>query len=171
MSPCTFLINAAQNADRPMPRRARLKNIASGLCSSFVSRNNDLNGYWAIGKLRSLAEQQGKAILVLDLLTLSMQPPASGFAAIPARYGRLLEKLAGHSRVPLGEITSARITIDFAPEPWPRPRYIDLQCGDQFVLTVTIHADGRAAGIVRHASYCRPHDPHQERRSTRCASI
>ena len=40
-----------------MPRSARLTNIANGLCGSFVSRNNDVEGYWAIGKLRLLAGQ------------------------------------------------------------------------------------------------------------------
>lgn len=150
-----------------MPRSARLKNIASGLCGSFISRNNDVDGYWLIGKLRLLAQQQGRDAVSLDLLALSMQPSSPEFAAVLACYARLLDKLARCSHVPIDQITAALITIDFAPEPWPRPRYIDPQSGDQCILTVTIQANGRADGIVHHASYCRPHDPHKERRSTR----
>lgn len=153
-----------------MPRRAHLKNIASGLCGSFVSRNNDLDGYWSIGKLRLLAEQHRRTHLSLDLRARSIDPSSSEFSAVLARYGRLLEKLAERSRFPLEKITAACITMDFAPEPWPRPRYIDAQWGDQFVLTVTVTADGKAAGIVRYASYCRAHDPDKESQSTRRSS-
>jgi hypothetical protein len=153
-----------------MPRRARLTNIASGLCNSFASRNNDLDAYWSIGKLRLLAEQYERHTVSLDLLTSSMLPSSSEFAPVLARYRRLLEKLAYHSRVRLEEITAACIALDFAPPPWPRASYYRSDWGEQFVLTVTINADGRADGVVRHAGYCRPHDPARERRSTRRAT-
>ena len=153
-----------------MPRRARLKNIAAGLCNSFASRNNDLDGYWSIGKLRLLAEQYGRTTVSLDLLTSSMQPSSSEFAPVLARYRRLLEKLACLSRIRLEEITAACIALDFAPPPWPRASYYKPHWGEQFVLIVTINADDRAAGIMRHAGYCRPHDPAMESRSTRRAA-
>lgn len=152
-----------------MPAGAQLTNIASGLCGAFASRNNDLEGYWAIGKLRSLAGQYGRTTVSLDLLTSSIHPSSSEFAPVFARYRRLLAKLAGASRIRLEEITAAHITLDFAPPPWPRISYYKPQWGDQFTLTVTINADGRAAGIVRHAGYCRSHDPTRESRSTRSA--
>lgn len=154
-----------------MPRSARLKNIAGGLCGAFVSRNNDLYGYWALGKLRLLAEQHSRKTVLLDFLTQSMEPASPEFSTVLVRYSRLLEKLIKISRVRTEEITAASIVIDFAPAPWLRPRYIDPECGDQFVLTVTIEADGRMPGIVRRASYCRPHDPDKERRSTRCSDF
>jgi hypothetical protein len=150
-----------------MPTGAHLTNIANGLCGSFASRNNDLDGYWAIGKLRSLAEKYGQTTVLLNLLTSSIHPPASEFASVLARYSHLLKKLADLSRIPLQEITAALITLDFAPPPWPRIRYYKPQWGDQFTLTVTINADDRAAGSVRHAGYCRTHDPARESRSIR----
>lgn len=150
-----------------MPRGAHLANIASGLCGSFASRNNDLDGYWSIGKLRSLAEQYGRTTVILDVLTSSIYPPSSEFAPVLARYRHLLAKLADLSRIRLEEITVARITLDFAPPPWPGISYYKPQWGDQFTLAVTINAEGRAAGIVHHAGYCRPHDPARESRSAR----
>lgn len=152
-----------------MPRKAYLMNIASGLCGSFASRNNDMDGYWAIGKLRLLAEQNGQTTVSLDVLLSSMQPSSSEFTPILARYRRLLAKLADLSHIQLEEIMSACITLDFAPPPWPRVSYYKLQWGNQFILTVTINANGRATGTVRHAGYCRPHDPFRERRSSRPA--
>lgn len=148
-----------------MPRRAKLTNIASGLCGSFASRNNDLNGYWSIGILRSLADKYGRTSVSLDLLTSSMQPSFPEFAPVLARYYRLLVNFAGLSRIQLDEIMTARITVDFAPPPWPRESYYRSNWGDQFILTVTINANGRAAGSARHTGYCRPHDPARESRS------
>jgi hypothetical protein len=152
-----------------MPRRARLKNIANGLCQSFVSRNNDLDGYWAIGKLHLLAAQHGRSTVTLDLLAPSMQPASFAYAPMLARYRLLLEKLTVASRVRLEEITEARITLDVAPPPWRRAVYYQAHWGEQFILTVTIRADGSADGVVRHGGYCRPHDPARESRSTRRA--
>jgi len=148
---------------------AHLTNIANGLCGSFASRNNDLEGFWSIGKLRSLADQYGQTTVVLDVLTLSIHPSSAEFAPVLARYRHLLARLAGLSRIQLEAITVARITLDFAPSPWPRISYFKPQWGDQFTLTVTVKADDRAAGIVRHAGYCRPHDPARESRSIRLA--
>jgi hypothetical protein len=142
-----------------MPRSARLRNIAGGLCGSFASRNNDLDGYWVIGKLRLLAEQHRLIAVLLDVLAPSMQPPSAEFTPVLARYRSLLEKLAGYSSIRLEEISAACVTVDFAPHPGLGPSYYKLQWGEQFVLTVTISADGRADGIMRHAGYCRPHDP------------
>jgi hypothetical protein len=150
-----------------MSRRGRLKNVAAGLCHSFASRNNDLDGYWSIGKLRSLAEQYGRTTVSLDLQTSSIQPSSSEFVPVLARYQRLLQKLANLSRIRVEEIKEASITLDFAPPPWPRASYYRLNWGEQFVLIVTIKADKRATGTMRHAGYCRPHNPAMESRSTR----
>jgi len=140
-----------------MPAKKRLTNIANGLCGSFISRNNDLNGYWAIGKLRSLADQHRQTTVVLDLLTSSAQPSSAQCSDVFERYCRLLATLAERSRIPFADITVARIVLDFAPPPWPRASYYKLQWGDQFTVTVTIEANGRAVGIAREAGYCRPH--------------
>lgn len=153
--------------DQRMPRRAHLKNVAAGLCDSFASRNNDLGGYWSIGKLRLLAEQYGQTTVSLDLLTSSIQPSSSEFVPVLARYQSLLEKLANLSRIRLEEIKTAYIALDFAPPPWPRASYYKLEWGEQFVLTVTIEANNRATGAIRHNGYCRPHDAAIESKSTR----
>lgn len=147
-----------------MPRSARLTNIAAGLCGSFASRNNDLAGYWAIGKLRSLAETYSQNVVSLDVLALSMQPPSSEFAQVLVDYHLLLHKLAGRSGIPLEAITSANISVDFLPLPWPRAIYYKKQWGEQLLVTVAISADGRADGVISQAGYCRPHDPDRERR-------
>lgn len=146
-----------------MPRSARLTNIAAGLCGSFASRNNDLAGYWAIGKLRSLAEQYSQSEVSIDLLAASIKPLSPEFAQVLADYNLLLRKLASRSGIRLDTINAAYITVNFLPSPWPRAIYYKKQWGEQFLVTVSISSDGRADGIVSHAGYCRPHDPNRAR--------
>lgn len=152
-----------------MPRGAHLTNIASGLCGSFASRNNELDGYWSIGQLRSLAGRHGESTVIFDLVTSTIHPPSFAFQFVLVRYRRLLAKMADFSNIRLEEITAARITLDFAPRPWPRMHYYKQHWGDQFALTVTIDADGQAAVLAHHAGYCRTHDPALESRSARSA--
>lgn len=154
-----------------MSSGARLRSIASGLCGAFCSRNNDLDGYWSIGKLRLLADQNDHTTVSLDVLNDAMQPFSAEFAPMLAKYRRLLLKLADATRIRPEQITGADIIVDFVPTPWPRAIDDTPQCGDQFVLTVTISADGRTAGVMRHAGYCRPHNPAEESRSNRRASV
>lgn len=150
-----------------MPRSARLKNVGSGLCGSFASRNSDPDGYWSIGKLRSLGEQHGWKTVSLDVLTSSMQPSSCEFDTLLARYRHLLSKLADVSGIERVYLAAAITTVDFAQPPWRKAGYYEPQWRAQFVLTVTIHAQCGAAAVVRHAGYCRPHDPARERQSTR----
>ena len=147
-----------------MPRSARLTNIAAGLCGSFASRNNDLAGYWAIGKLRLLAEQYSRTAVSLDLLALSVQPSAPEFAQVLSDYYIQLRKLASRSGVPLETLTEAYITVDFLPSPGPSASYYKKQWHQQFLVTASVSSDGRADSIVSHAGYCRSHDPNRERR-------
>lgn len=146
-----------------MARKAHLSNIAAGLCGSFASRNNDAGGYWVIGKLRVLAEQHAQNRASIDVLAPSIQPASSEFAQVLADYHRLVKKLASRTGIRLEDITTATITVDFLPRPWHRTSYYQQHWGEQFLLTVTIRAEGRADGIVSHGGYCRPHDPDKER--------
>jgi hypothetical protein len=52
-----------------------LKGIAGGILGSFLSRNNDLDGYWGMGILRLLAQEHGVEMVYLDLLAGTCMPP------------------------------------------------------------------------------------------------
>ena len=52
--------------------RKDLKGIAGGIASSFISRNNDINGYWALGILYKRATEKKLINLKFDILNLKM---------------------------------------------------------------------------------------------------
>jgi len=69
-----------------MARRRALKGIAGGLVSSFISRNNDVNGYWGIGKLYSHMLKSKVDILRIDLIQNTIEPKSSEFEFRISKY-------------------------------------------------------------------------------------
>jgi len=57
-----------------MPHRNELKGISAGIASSFISRNNDVDGYWAIGILYKIASESGDNKFTLNLLSGESSP-------------------------------------------------------------------------------------------------
>lgn len=57
-----------------MPSRRIFKSIAHNLLGSFVSRNHDFNGYWALGQLYTISHEAQTLCVVIDLLTAEAEP-------------------------------------------------------------------------------------------------
>ena len=51
-----------------MGRRRELQGICNDLLDSFVSRYNDLRGFWALGKFQSVLQSEAKEELVFHLV-------------------------------------------------------------------------------------------------------
>ena len=51
-----------------MPTRKELRGAAAGLAGRFVSRYNDVNGYWALGLLYKAAADAGESTFTLNIL-------------------------------------------------------------------------------------------------------
>jgi uncharacterized protein len=75
-----------------MPRSLNLKGVAAGLAGSFVSRNNDVEGYWGIGLLcRDATQTSGKVLLNLSQRLSSPATPSC--VHITEAYAQHLETL------------------------------------------------------------------------------
>jgi hypothetical protein len=143
-----------------------LKGICRSLAEAFVSRNNDLDGYWALGLLRSEAERIGIRSCRIDLLTAeaSLNGPVS--AALARRYSAVLVHLPERTEIPLSRVSYASFEVHFGgfgscpPPPWRRR-------GDPFwvLAKLTSHTGMRYEHCV--SGYCSPHDPDTEGRSNR----
>ena len=57
-----------------MPRRRELKDLAAGIALKFISRNNDLRGYWALGILFKDLSEIGATCLSLNLTARKSTP-------------------------------------------------------------------------------------------------
>jgi hypothetical protein len=75
-----------------MPSSRKLKSVAAGLLGSFVSRNNDIGGYWGIGVLcRDTAAMGGK--VELNLIT-RVAAPATASCELTIRSSGPLRDVA-----------------------------------------------------------------------------
>ena len=145
-----------------MAKRKTLKGIAHGLLGTFVSRNNDIGGYWGLGVLRQFANRISVRSLELDLLRSSGDHPV--LQEVETRYrNRLLDAL-GSARIAPTEIEGAKIGIFFADE-IDFPDAVHSTRGKPYKCTVTLtRRDGIAVSAER-IGYCDAHDPSRESRS------
>lgn len=150
-----------------MARRKELKNVASGLYGSFISRNNDVEGYWGIGKLCLFAQERETRFVRLNLLANSTAPQSVEFSKLIVGYHLFLQKHLFVRGILMSWVSSAIVELDFAPE-HPTGKPIQrMTLGNLFKLTVAITDDRNKHHIVCGYNYCRPHDPRFESKSSR----
>lgn len=148
-----------------MARRHELKNIASGLLYSFISRNNDVNGYWGIGKLCLLTRDCATTSAKLDLLSKTLLPESAEFSKLLHGYNAFLQRHLAARNIPDYWIASAIIELDFSPKDQPAKQIPIITWGSLFKLTVTILDDRGREHSVSTFSYCAPHNSRKEHQS------
>lgn len=151
-----------------MTRRGELKDIAAGLLGSFVSRNNDVDGYWGLGLLRSFADRSGMNLLRFDLKAGSADPRDPTALQIAQAYGHRLEHHLARRRIPNGVVIRAEITVEFGLDATPftpAPTY-----GQPVRCTALLINRGNREHRCSTLTTCAPHDPARERRSARAGT-
>ena len=150
-----------------MPRRRVMKGIADGLLGTFVSRNNDMHGYWGLGVLRRYSEKKKGSEIIIDLL----DPKLPFFSRSPVlnaktKYGLWLRDSLTKAGLAPSRVKQAQIKLRFsnyAEFPHiPRDTY-----GEPYECTVTITDDRGAMYQATKLGCCASHDPKRESRSTR----
>ncbi len=152
-----------------MAGHKHLKGIAHGLLGTFVSRNNDIDGYWGIGVLRSFALEHNLSSLALDLIDKSPNfAKGSPVQSVEERYRGWLSSVLAKEGVDQQLLRSAEIRLRFTTFA-EFPDTIRDTRGEPFVCQVGLTSD---QGIVYSASrigVCAPHEPAKESRSVRIA--
>lgn len=145
-----------------MPRRRQIKSVAAGIIDSFNSRNNDLEGYWAIGKLCRFAHEHAISTVTLDLLNIICTPDSTEFNAIMHDYKVKLLAILNKQGIPADWLAAAKIQIDFQPEYRAHLHYFRSGWGNPYTVTATFIADSGKQYNVRTGGNCKPHDALRE---------
>src|SRR5215204_6116525 len=95
-----------------MPKRKLLKGIVTDIADSFVHRNNDVDGYWAPGKLYSECLKVGDLKVVIDLLQDS-NDLSLAVKQIRGRYRDFLFSILSKIRLTPDNVHSAQIYLEF----------------------------------------------------------
>jgi len=172
ISLCTEYINLSVKSKvmgqrRVMPRRKELKGIANGLLSSFLSRNNDVDGYWAIGVFYQCAAKYGNNTFELDLLSGESKPyfQYSKRASEPYRK-YLFDQM---KKKGFEEFQAVKVLIKFEFDKSSGKRNIErkLTWGEPFVCEISLTDDLDRTWLIQQHSWCGQHNPNKETRSTR----
>lgn len=146
--------------------RRELTGVAGGLLGSFISRNNDVDGYWALGQLRSECDARCSTTLTLDILAGTASPDGRVGLRVAMAYRDVLSRLLQGIELGPEHLRSARVLLDFAPPPSTR---VDPHAsyGSPFACVVRLEDPRGHAFRVQYAGRCRAHNPDLERRSAR----
>ncbi|MDB5337797.1 MAG: hypothetical protein JWN70_3416 [Planctomycetaceae bacterium] len=149
-----------------MYRRQQLKNLAYGIACRFASRNNDIDGYWALGLLYSAADAAATHTVRFDLVSETAAPSFKYSTKVLTQFGQYLQDRLAKLDLE-GYVFAATIDIEFNIEPQPNHAMCRTTWGDPFRCCVTLTDDlGRDyTGTIR--GWCGKHDTTRERRSTR----
>lgn len=149
-----------------MPSHKELIDVIRGITSSFNSRNNDFQGYWALGILYQFAKTNHIYSLTFDLLNQVIQPDAVCFQPIVSEYHSKLYRLLNAKDINFQCLQSTTITIEFG-QYFKCHDHIKYPLGDPYVIIGKI-TDNRGK-IFESTIYgkCRLHDPTKEQQSNR----
>lgn len=150
-----------------MARRKQLKGLAAGICGSFISRNNDINGYWAVGRLYSNAVDNDLEKVELDLKNRKCVPNTELANLVLTRYNEYMFTQLKKMGLKQSQITSATIGVEFNLAADQQVVPAKLTWGEPFCCTVTLTDDLGNVWQDKSISWCGLHDPNKEMRSTR----
>ena len=153
-----------------MIARRKFNHITAGLLSKFLTRYNDIDGYWALGVLYTEARAFNRRVEI-DMLHGRAQPDCPACMSVARTWALYLrEALARHGIAP-DAVTAATISLEFGLAPMPKlPGYPrDHNYGADFAASLRLESrDGRAFAR-QDRGYCMPHEEFWGRRSTRRA--
>lgn len=124
-----------------MARRKELLGIADGIASSFISRNNDVKGLWAPGKLYGKYYQAEPFTIYLNIYNHKTTPSDEDLLKnLEYNYSKILASHLENRHLKFEYIKTALIIVRFKQHyPFPEPPLITW--GDPFICTVQITDD------------------------------
>jgi hypothetical protein len=150
-----------------MSQRSALDGIAHDLVGTFTSRNNDIAGYWAIGKLYAHARRLQRAEVAIELLAGRITPPGDEFRSMLEKYASWLSTVLAAQGLPGTRVSGASINLTFdaavkdvdilAPHARRRPYRCTVSLMD---YRGGLHTADRTGDVE-------PHDPVGETKSSR----
>jgi len=150
-----------------MPRRSELNGIAADLLNSFVSRNNDVDGYWGMGKLYAHAREHEIGSVLIALAPVEQAPCIEPLSSIAKGYRHHLVSLMQRRKLPLFWLHSAAVSVEF-DSLTAKPQFFGTRAnGRPFLCSMEVKDDLGRRHIATASGWCAPHDKLIETQSTR----
>ena len=153
-----------------MPRRRELKGVAAGIAQKFVSRYNDIGGYWALGKLYQHAIDASSNEVSIDILSATAEVSSSKLARVTGNYRDYLFTRIDRLGFDRDQISAARISVYFDVEPTLKQIRNKYTWGKPFLCQVSLVDDLSMCRDFEVRGWCGVHDPSREQCNARVES-
>lgn len=100
-----------------MPNRRELTGIADAVAGSFASRNNDVNGYWALDQLYRRAKEVGSLQVTVGQLPQDESEAGEPMESVGTAYRQFLIAHLSKRRPPDSWVVSASVEVQLARLP------------------------------------------------------
>ncbi len=150
-----------------MARRIELKSITAGIANSFNSRNNDVEGYWGMGKLYAFVINADCKVVKLDLIESKTSPITNQFDDLILFYQQMLYRFLTKRKIPITWIKSASIEARFEVTYEHKYHYWRSALGKPCTIVCDIETDNGKHFISVQHNNCYPYDPRLETKITR----
>ena len=155
-----------------MPRRRLLRSVAGGLSGKFVSRYNDVKGYWALGVLYDDTSKRffgrlKQSQFELNILTGDSSPKLKYSKHIAAPLAEFLRGQLDRVGLDAINVVNAVVVVKFSASSADARIIRDETWGEPFTCKVSITDDlGKIHTSERHG-LCGIHDKSRESKSSR----
>ena len=144
-----------------MSRKLNIKNILNGILNSFISRNNDVNGYLGIGKIYTLMINKKVNEVEIDLINKNISPKEEEFYYRISCYSQILfDKLKGKD-VDGNFLKSVKIIASC------NNLNVDKRLLNTIYLKIIAIDVNNKEYAIQNVVSCRKYDPKSELKSTR----
>lgn len=148
-----------------MAKRKEFKTIADGLVNSFISRNNDVHGYWGIGKLYSHMTSTESNELKIDLIQRTIEPPNKEFTVLINEFANRLISQIKKRQLNLEFLKKAELTMVIIPD--EAPLCFGKMAPNTINCSLALLDDLDREHVGKATTWCRAHNPEKEWKSTR----
>ncbi len=147
--------------------RKRLKVIASNLAMSFITRYNDIDGYWALGLLYEVASKVPDKKITLDITSGESVPSYKHSDTLSQSYYEKFIRQAKNNGIDQKPISQIFIELTFNVKPTAKQIKYRNTWGEAFICKVIIIDDLNIKRSFAVRGWCGIHNSEKEHRSIR----
>jgi hypothetical protein len=150
-----------------MPRRRELKGIATNFAQLLSGRNNDYLGYWAVGQLSLLAQENNLDSIFFDLINFKISVDLPALVAMCHSMKNELNRLLDAHKIPNTWVKSVSVEFSFNEEYQEQYHFWRSALGKHYLVNLNIETDLGYINSVVVGGNVNPHDPTKEHQSNR----
>lgn len=154
----------ARSAQKIMPRRRELKGITLNFTKLLNQRNNDFLGYWAVGQLCLIAQENNVDSIKLDLVNFTSNLNLPTLVLMCKVMRTNLNRILDAHTIPEKWIQAVSAEFRFNQEYEKKHHYWRSALGEPYLVQLKIETDLAYVHSAIQGGNVRPHDPKKEQR-------